>query len=647
MEAENKNDYLPLFRKYRPQSFKDVIGQEFTVKALENAIKLDKIANAYLFCGPRGTGKTSSARIFAKSLNCKEGPTIDPCQKCQSCLDVTNASGLDVIEIDAATNRGIDDAKELISKVQYAPMNGKYKIFIIDEVHMLSKEAFNALLKTFEEPPKNVIFILATTEPHKVIETIVSRCQRFDFRRITIDDIVKRLREISDLEKINITDEALYAIAKNVSGGMRDSLALLDQASILGIEKEITKETIESLIGKLTFEVLYNLTGEILNEDIEASVQSVENIYEKGSEPRNFVENYIEFLRNIILVISAKNTDIASDLTLISKENADKIKNDSRFSREKLVYFLDKVIDFYKEIKVSTNPYLWAELMVISLASPVVEQKVSKDAAYSVSTPLPNIPKASAPQKETFAPAVETIEAKREETEIKAPEKAEERIYTSSKEKETVIESNSLDSTKENIEAQAKTEPPVQNSKPVTEESAPSVQPAQNEGEPAKIWAEILNKVESIPAKFFYSGVGKLVGIQGGHITLGFVNENALLQAKSDNKYKPLTKAIQAVLGENGGIEFITVDQNTKIIDTKINVKVSSPSQSAPYAAPKAQNNFGQNEEKEHQNNYNSAPFEEKQHSKKEEPDEEKVDTSNYTRVTKEMLEAYSGRVIE
>ena len=240
MENETKNNYLPLFRKYRPQSFKDVIGQEFTVRALENAIKLNKIANAYLFCGPRGTGKTSSARIFAKSLNCIEGPTVNPCQKCQSCLDVTNASGLDVIEIDAATNRGIDDAKELINKVQYAPMNGKYKIFIIDEVHMLSKEAFNALLKTFEEPPKNVIFILATTEPHKVIETIVSRCQRFDFRRITIDDIVKRLREISDIEKINIDDEALYTIAKNVSGGMRDSLALLDQASILGIENKIT-----------------------------------------------------------------------------------------------------------------------------------------------------------------------------------------------------------------------------------------------------------------------------------------------------------------------------------------------------------------------------------------------------------------------
>ena len=226
-----------------------------------------------------------------------EGPTVTPCQKCQSCLDVTNASGLDVIEIDAATNRGIDDAKELINKVQYAPMNGKYKIFIIDEVHMLSKEAFNALLKTFEEPPKNVIFILATTEPHKVIETIVSRCQRFDFRRITIDDIVKRLREISDIEKINIDDEALYTIAKNVSGGMRDSLALLDQASVLGTEKKITKETIEDLIGKITFDVLHNLIFDILSRDIEKAVQDVEKIYEKGSEPRNFIENFIEFLK--------------------------------------------------------------------------------------------------------------------------------------------------------------------------------------------------------------------------------------------------------------------------------------------------------------------------------------------------------------
>ena len=264
-----EQNYLPLFRKYRPQSFKDVVGQESLVKALSNAIELNRIANAYLFCGPRGTGKTSSARILAKSLNCEHGPTLTPCQECASCKDITNATGLDVIEIDAASNRGIQDARELISKVQYAPINGKYKIFIIDEVHMLSNDAFNALLKTFEEPPKNVIFILATTEPHKVLETIVSRCQRFDLRRITTEDIIKKLREISDIENIKITQEALFTIAKNVSGGLRDSLALLDQVSILGLKDEITKEMIEDLLGKVNFDVLLNLLKDINDENIE------------------------------------------------------------------------------------------------------------------------------------------------------------------------------------------------------------------------------------------------------------------------------------------------------------------------------------------------------------------------------------------
>ena len=267
-----EQNYLPLFRKYRPQSFKDIVGQESLVKALSNAIELNRIANAYLFCGPRGTGKTSSARILAKSLNCEHGPTLEPCQKCASCIDITNAQGLDVIEIDAASNRGIQDAKELINQVQYAPIHGKYKIFIIDEVHMLSNDAFNALLKTFEEPPKNVIFILATTEPHKVLETIVSRCQRFDLRRITTQDIVKRLREIADIENIKITQEALYTIAKNVSGGLRDSLALLDQVSILGIKEEITKDLIEELLGKVNFDILLNLLNQIYNQDTQAAI---------------------------------------------------------------------------------------------------------------------------------------------------------------------------------------------------------------------------------------------------------------------------------------------------------------------------------------------------------------------------------------
>ena len=602
---ENKvqNSYLPLFRKYRPQSFKDVIGQEFTVKALENAIKLNKIANAYLFCGPRGTGKTSSARIFAKSLNCMEGPTVTPCQKCQSCLDVTNASGLDVIEIDAATNRGIDDAKELINKVQYAPMNGKYKIFIIDEVHMLSKEAFNALLKTFEEPPKNVIFILATTEPHKVIETIVSRCQRFDFRRITIDDIVKRLREISDIEKINIDDEALYTIAKNVSGGMRDSLALLDQASVLGTEKKITKETIEDLIGKITFDVLYNLIFDILSRDIEKAVQDVEKIYEKGSEPRNFIENFIEFLKNIILILSSKNDDEAKNLTLIDIDNIKKVKKEPLFNQTKIIKILDKIIEYYKEIKISTNPYLWAELAVINVCS-VDDKMPEKSVSVQKTKELP--------------PVVKEVEIKEEEIKKETP-------------KEEIREEIKEETKKTDIE-EIKKEAPIE----TKEEIKPSL---TNENDPAKIWIEILNKVESIPAKFFYSGVGKLVNISQNLITLGFVNQNAIIQAKSDSKYNPLLKAIKSVLGNEGNIEFITVTKDTKIIDTKLNVKISTPAQNQTLKT--------NSEIKENIEPVIPSKTEIKKTADEETDISNKENTKNYTKVTKDMLEAYSGRVIE
>ena len=591
MQEEIKNSYLPLFRKYRPQSFKDVIGQDFTVQALSNAIKLNKIANAYLFCGPRGTGKTSSARIFAKSLNCEIGPTTEPCQKCQSCLDVTNASGIDVIEIDAATNRGIDDARELINQVQYAPMNGKYKIFIIDEVHMLSKEAFNALLKTFEEPPKNVIFILATTEPHKVIETIVSRCQRFDFRRITIDDIVKRLKEISALEKINITDEALYAIAKNVSGGMRDSLALLDQASILGIEKQITKETIESLIGKLTFDVLYDLLNSILKEDTKDAVQKLEKIYEKGSEPRNFVENFIEFLRNTIIAITSKELKTISELTLIDQENIQKIKENTYFTKEKLVQILDKTVEFYKEIKTSTNPYLWAELMVIDLAS------------------------------------IDSINASKKIT----PTNANTMIKTVVEKKEAPVQPQVAKIEQEVIKKEVKTVEEVQTEEPVQVKEK-QVQSTNIEN-PAEIWNKVVNSIDSILAKCFYSSVGKLINVANNKITLGFVNENALSQAKSDNKYKPLMSAVEKVLGSGASIEFVIVTSSTKVIDVKINPVQNAPQKPKPQFQSKAP--------------VSEITTTEKQELPKDEEDESIKEDENYTTATKEMLETFGGRVIE
>ncbi len=635
MNGKTSNNYLPLFRKYRPQSFKDVIGQEFTVRALENAIKLNKIANAYLFCGPRGTGKTSSARIFAKSLNCANGPTVDPCQKCQSCLDVTNASGLDVIEIDAATNRGIDDARELINKVQYAPMSGKYKIFIIDEVHMLSKEAFNALLKTFEEPPENVIFILATTEPHKVIETIVSRCQRFDFKRITINDIVKRLKEISLIEKINITDDALYSIAKNVSGGMRDSLALLDQVSVLGVEKQITKETIEMLTGKLTFDTLYDLTLSVLNGEIEEGVKKVEKIYEKGSEPRNFVENYIEFLRNTVFILSSKDDKTASEITLVDKTGIEKIKNNPLFNCSKLISIMNQIVEYYKEIKTATNPYLWAEVMIIAISSlkdnKQVEQKnitkSSEIAGGEVSKTEPSI--RDILNKEN-ARANET----KQELETKASSSSNV-IQDIEKAKDTTLKDGARK---------------AENDEPASYLGA--LDSSKTSGLSSKIadsgviWAEILNKVESVPAKFFYSGVGKLIRVENGHITLGFVNQNAIVQAKSENKYKPLLKSIKAVLGEDADIEFVTVTKDTKIIESKINTKIITP--------PEPKKSFSANDDEP--SGETSAFLEnssfEREHSYEEdtpplENSSEQEGLKTYTKITAEMLEMFEGRVIE
>ncbi len=557
-----KENYLPLFRKYRPQSFQDIIGQESLVKALSNAIELNRIANAYLFCGPRGTGKTSSARIFAKSLNCEHGPTLHPCQQCASCIDITNATGLDVIEIDAASNRGIQDAKELISQVQYAPINGKYKIFIIDEVHMLSNDAFNALLKTFEEPPKNVIFILATTEPHKVLETIISRCQRFDLRRITTEDIIKRLKQISDIENIKITDEALFTIAKNVSGGLRDSLALLDQVSILGVKEEITKDLIEDLLGKVNFDVLLKLLKDITAENIELSLYDIDEIYAKGNEPRNLAENFIEFLRNVVLVINSSNNDTITKFSTLIKEDIEKIEAQN-FDKDKIIEILNTIIEYYKEIKISTNPYLWMELAIIATCK--LNLKNTK------------------------------------------PEK---------------IQPDITPQIKETIKEQKKPET-------ITEKK--EIQNNNNQNE-AEIWTNIINAIPTLPSKAFYSGVAKLVKIENKKITLGFLNENLITQAKSDSKLPQLKTAIEATY-KDFEIEFVKINADFKTLDIKPKITPNIPKRppETPIEIQKPTENFetltDKNQNEEQQTKENKKMY--------------------YSAKVQEMIEQFSGKIID
>ena len=361
--------YIPLYRKYRPQKLEEVVGQEHIKKALKNAIELNKISHAYLFTGPRGTGKTSTARIFAKSLNCKEGPTINPCGVCENCIDITNSTPMDVIEIDAASNRKVEDAQNILEKVMYAPVNSRYKIYIIDEVHMLSTTAFNALLKTLEEPPENVIFILATTEVHKVLDTIKSRCQRFDFKRITTDDIVKHLRYIADNEKINITDDALFTIAKNSAGGMRDSIALLDQLSVLDGEEAISTDDINNLLGRLSFDTLNSLADKIVNSKPQEAIEELENIYNSGNEPVQILTNLMDYLKNLLIVKNCRK-EIAFELTQANDAQVKALSSQAEnVETHQIVFLIDKCSEYIKELKLTNNPRLWLEVAIIDLAN--------------------------------------------------------------------------------------------------------------------------------------------------------------------------------------------------------------------------------------------------------------------------------------
>ena len=575
-------NYLPLFRKYRPQAFCDLVGQESLVKALSNAIELNRIVHAYLFCGPRGTGKTSSARIFAKSLNCEHGPTLNPCQKCASCIDITNATGMDVIEIDAAANRGVEDAEDLIEQVHYAPINGKYKIFIIDEVHMLSTAAFNALLKTFEEPPENVVFILATTEAQKVPETIISRCQRFDFKRITVDDIVKRLREISEIEKIKITDDALFNIAKNVSGGMRDSLALLDQVSILGAREEITKDMIDELLGKVTFDKLINLLDKILLHDVENALTLVDEIYSKGSEPRNLCENFMEFLKNIIIILNSKNPHDVTKFCSLSTVDIDTIVK-KNYDPKKCSRILDIAIEYYKEVKFATNPYLWVELLIIQAAK---TQDIQQNTSVQVQQ-------------------IKPVEQKIVKEEIKPIQKEEK-------------------------EVQAQIQEPPQKIEEESKVQEPPQQIQSSDGlNPVDIWSKIVNSIESVPAKFFYSGMAKLVEIDENRIVLGFINHNVITQAKSDLKHKALIEGEKKAFGGVYSFEFVQLGGDIKPLEgaaVKPIVKSQPP--------------------KEIKKEVKETTLQQEQNIQEEKP-KENLNEAFYSPKVKEMLEAFSGKIID
>lgn len=351
--------YQALYRKYRPKNFNDVVGQDVIVKTLKNAIENEKISHAYIFTGPRGTGKTSTAKIFAKTINCKNIKEGNPCDECDCCLQFNNNQNIDVIEIDAASNNGVDEIRELKNKVNLVPSISKYKVYIIDEVHMLSTSAFNALLKTLEEPPAHVIFILATTDPHKVLPTILSRCQRFDFKRVSEDSIKSRLIEISKIENIDVDDEALGEISRLANGGMRDALSIFDQV-IAFSDGHIDSECVHEVNGTITQENLKDFIDKITNNNLNDIFSNIDEFENKGKNFLKLVEELILFYKNILLL--KKIPDYLDD---IKKDIYESFI--SKYSDNQIIEIIDILSQTLNSFRMSSNSKLIFELSIIKI----------------------------------------------------------------------------------------------------------------------------------------------------------------------------------------------------------------------------------------------------------------------------------------
>lgn len=360
-------EYRSLYRKWRPQTFEDIIGQKHITQTLINAISLNRISHAYIFSGPRGVGKTTTARILAKSLNCEKGSTPHPCNKCERCIRITDGYSMDVVEIDGASNNGVDSIRELRNKVNFAPAEGKYKIYIIDEVHMLSQGAFNALLKTLEEPPSHVIFIFATTDPHKIPSTILSRCQWFNFRRISLVDIVTKLKMIANDEGLNINDKTLNMIARNSTGSMRDAESALDQI-IAYCGKDITSQSVSEVLGIIEEEVFFEFIEAIIKNNTLKGIEIINRTSDLGGDPSQFIKNLMEYVHNLSLAkVCQKEILNLQGIFIEDKERL--LKQSKIIKMEKLFNMVDYLAEAERKMRYIRHPWILLEMLVIKFTA--------------------------------------------------------------------------------------------------------------------------------------------------------------------------------------------------------------------------------------------------------------------------------------
>lgn len=575
--------YIPLYRKYRPQTLEEIVGQAHVKKALTNAIELNKVAHAYLFTGPRGTGKTSTARILAKSLNCVEGPTIHPCGKCPSCLDIINSTPIDVIEIDAASNRSVNDAQNILEKIQYAPVNGKYKIYIIDEVHMLTTQAFNALLKTLEEPPENVVFILATTEVHKVLDTIKSRCQRFDFKRITTEDIVNHLKYVAKQENINIEDDALLTIAKNAAGGMRDSLALLDQLSVLDTDHAITTEDINMLLGRLSFDVLNRLSQCIIHSQPNDAIEIFNDIYNSGNEPTQILLNLLNYFKNMLIVKNCKS-ELVLELTQTTESQAKTLKEQAdELETQQIVFLIDKIQHYIQELKMTTNQHLWLEVAMIDLANLAENSKLielqnrisrleggevqQEVVVHNYKTPPAPVQKPS--MKPASAPSHTPVVSEVQHVAQEVKEEPKPQVYY-----QTAAQPKQMPQIK------------VQEIAETPQEAFPAVNTSGYEhADLVTMWHELLANITSTPTRELLKQLGKPIEITPENVVIAIKQEIFVKQWSEEAKKKTIVDAVDKLFSQKGSNVVIRQPLPS---DAQVNI-ASAPKQSVAKPASKSE----------------------------------------------------------